>query len=227
MAFRNDLDAAHSRVSALEQELAETKAELEGKREKESQALVKVGSHALARSEAESPVANRWLGAPTLLGYTRTIEGDIPETAHTELVEKMRLVLGSVGSTTVLPGSLAWGAAASQNGLGPNVNIYVSYGSGRTKIRADQKLGNLAGGIFGGVGGGVGGGGLVAPIMTMLINPLIVPIAIGAWLGGTYWACRKLYRSRAAVHAGKLEDLLDELVEICERHIVMAADQES
>lgn len=219
MAFRSDLDAAHARVRALEQELAEAQAELEQHREKTQQALVPVGKQALARSEAQSDAANRWLGAPSTLAYSRTLEGDLPESAHTELVETMRKVLGMVGTTTVLPGSLAWACMPPHNGMGPSVNIYVSYGEGSTTIRVDRKLVNLAGGIFGGVGGGVGGGGLVLPLMSMIVSPLLAPVAVGAWLGGTYWVCRKLYRSRAEVHAKSLEELLDDLAEIAKKHI--------
>lgn len=227
MAYRDELDAAQARAEALEKQLTDARQELAlVKGEASSQALVqsgKTGDRALARSELESPASRRWLGAPTQLGFSRTLAGEIPETAHTELIEKIRMTVQNVGSTTVLPGSLAWGALVAQNQAGPNVNVYISYRDGQTNIRAEQKLGNLAGGIFGGVGGGVGGGGIAAPIMLSMVSPFLVPVGIGAWLGGTYWACRKLYKSRAEHHATRLERLVDELAEIAERHIEAAA----
>jgi hypothetical protein len=46
----------------------------------------------------------------------------------------------------------------------------------------------------------------------------LVPIALPLWLGGSYLACRSLFRSRARTRAERLDTLLDDLVETCERH---------
>jgi hypothetical protein len=108
--------------------------------------------------------------------------------------------------------------------MGPFVSVYITFRDGKTVIRADQRLGALAGGIFGGVGGGVGGGGIGGPIALGLINPLLVPIGLGIWLGGTYLACRSIYRGRVKRHAGRLQELVDELAAIAERRIAAATD---
>lgn len=220
MAYRDELEAAQSRVRSLERELADVSAVEEGK----SQALVKLGPTALARSEAESPSANAWLGAPIRLSYSRVVAGEIPETAHTELVERMRRAMGNVGAATVLPGSLAWTTIAQNNSFGPFVDVYITYRDGKTSIRAEQKLSTLAGSIFGGVGGGVGGGGIFAPIALAWVNPLLIPIGLVAWFGGTYWACRKLYCRSARKNARTLEELVVDLAEIAETHIERASD---
>lgn len=213
MAYRDELEAAQARIRALEQELADARGA------KPSQALVKAGRTALARTESDAPAARKWLGAPTMLVFTREVDGEIPKEAHTELVEHMRRTLNNVGAATVLPGSLAWTSMAQHNGIGPHVNVYVTYRDGKTTIRAEQKLGNLAGGIFGGVGGGVGGGGIMAPIALAWINPILVPVGLAVWLGGTYAACRKLYTRSARKHARTLETLADSLARIAEKYI--------
>jgi hypothetical protein len=213
VSYRDELDAAHARIEALETDLARAKRELAGR---ESTALEKVpaSEQALVRGDAGGPAAPRWLGAPVQLRFEREIDGEVPVDAHTEMVEKMRRAFGAAGATTVLPGSLAWSLTGAQNTLTPTVNIYVSARRGKTTITLEQRLGATAGAIFGGVGGGVGAGGVMLPIAAVIISPFAVPVAIGAWLGGMYVGCRKLYRSRAKFHAGRLEKLLDDLVEI-------------
>ena len=220
MTYRDDLDAAQARAVALESELAEARAHidrLEGK--SSSQALVKVGDQALATSREEYPTSSKWLGAPSSLKLVRELDGEVPDTAYSELVETIRRVLRNVGTVSVLTGSLAWSANTPGNGVGPFIDVYFTIRDGRTTIRIDERLGNLAGGIFGGIGAGVGVGGIMAPISTLWITPLLVPFAIPLWLGGTYFACRKLYRGRVKARAKKLTELLDELVDISERRI--------
>lgn len=225
MSYRDDLDASQARVTALEAELAEARAridQLEGK--PESQALVKVGEQALAASRTEHPGASKWLGAPTSIKLTRALAGEVPESAFAELIETIRRIVRNMGTVSVLPGSLAWSANSPGNGVGPFVDVYFAIRDGKTTIHIDEKLSNLAGGIFGGLGGGLGFGGMMAPISTIWIAPVLVPIAIPVWLGGVYAACRKLYRNRARARAGKMQTLLEELVEICERRIAEHAD---
>lgn len=219
MTYRDDLDAAQARVASLERELQQARAELD---ESKSTALVPVGHTALATTGEESTAATRWLGAPTKLELTRVIDGEIPDGAHTELVECIRVAMGNVGTTTVLPGSLAWAAIANQGGMGPFANIYITYRDGKTSVRADEKTGNLAGAIFGGIGGGVGGGGIMAPIAAAWITPLLLPITIPLWLGGTYWACRRFYKKGVAKRRVKLETLVDDLADIARKHIERA-----
>lgn len=228
MSYRDDLQASQARANALEQELAEARSkisELEG--DKKNEALVRVGTNALARGSAGSPSAKRWLGAPTRLEFARDVEGEVPETSYTELVEAIRAALGSVGAVSTLPGSLAWSATNASNGLGPFVSVYITIRDGQTVIRAEEKVGNLAGAIYGGVGGGVGGGALFVPISVAIISPWLLPVALPLWLGGTYAVCRKLFRGRVKSRAERLETLIDELVAIAEKHIARADDGDS
>lgn len=229
MSYRDDLDASQARVAALETELAEARAQidkLEGKAP--SQALVKVDDQALlATSRAAHPTSSKWLGAPASLKLERVLDGEIPESAYADLIEAIRHALRNVGTVSVLPGSLAWSANTPGNGVGPFVDVYFTIRDGQTTIHIDEKLGNLAGGIFGGVGAGVGIGGLMAPISTLWIAPILVPFAIPLWLGGTYVACRKLYRNRAKARVKKLDTLLERLVAISERRIAEHAQADS
>ena len=212
MAYRDELEAAQARVEALERELAQTKNDL---------ALVRTsGDTAIVRGNSGGQAAPRWLGGPLQLAFTREIDGEVPERAYTELVEAVRIAIGNAGTTTVLPGSLAWSSQVPANSLVPSVSVYVTARRGRTTIRAEQKLGQLAGVIYGAIGGGVGGGAIVAPIAaTAVVAPLLAPVAALVWLGGTFAACRRLYRSRSKQHAARLERLVDELAAIADRYL--------
>jgi hypothetical protein len=224
MTYRDDLDAAQARIASLERDLADERGKNQALVKSDSNALAGVDSTALERAAAGNEAARKWLGAPTKLELERILAGELPETAHTELVEAMRRTLGTVGATTVLPGSLAWTTNAQNNSIGPFANIYVTVRDGKTSIRADEKLGAMAGAIFGGVGGGVGGGGILVPIAAALISPVLVPITIPLWLGGIYFGCRKLFRGSATKKAVRLDTLLDDLAEIAQRHIDEAAE---
>jgi hypothetical protein len=218
VSYRDELDAAHARIAALETDLARTQRELT---EAKGGALVKVsgGDQALVRGNAGGQAAPRWLGAPAQLRFERELDGECPADAHTEMIELMRRAFGVAGTTTVLPGSLAWSIAGGQNNLTPTVNIYVTARRGKTKLTLEQRLGQTIGAIYGGVGGGVGGGGVALPIAAAMLSPFAVPVALVAWFGGTYALCRRLYRGRAQVHATRLEKLLGELTEIAAEHI--------
>ncbi len=222
MSYRDELDAAHARIQALEQDLARQKQALDAAQGKQL-ALVPSGGQALMRGNAGGVQAPRWLGAPAQLAFERSLDGEVPAEAYTEMIERMRRAFGTAGTTTVLPGSLAWSLMGSSNSLTPTVNIYVSSRDGRTTIRLEQKLTATIGAIYGGVGGGVGGGGIVLPISAALLSPFAVPVALAVWLGGTYVACRRLFRRRARVHADRLELLLDQLAEVAAAHIARAA----
>jgi hypothetical protein len=225
MPYRDELEAAHARIASLETELAEERAKSQALVKREPSTPAKGRGTSLDRGAAGPEAAQRYLGAPNRLEFERVLDGELPEEAHTELVEHIRRSVGTVGATTVLPGSLAWTANAPNNGMGPFANIYFTSRKGKTTIRAEEKLGNLAGGIFGGVGGGVGGSGIILPIATAWINPLLAAVAIPAWLGSIYWGCRKLYKGSAKKHAERLETLLDELTEIAQRYIDEAANE--
>ncbi|MCB9564161.1 MAG: hypothetical protein H6708_27540 [Kofleriaceae bacterium] len=226
MSYRDELDAAHARVAALEVELERTRAERDEARgiRPATTALVPTGGEqALVRGTPAGAAAPRWLGGPAQVAFQREVVGDLPESSHTELIECMRQALGTVGTTTVLPGSLAWTTNAPSNSLMAIVSVYMTSRDGHVKIRAEQRLGPLIGAIYGGVGGGVGGGGLVLPVAVAMVNPVLVPVALAGWLGATYMACRRLFRSRARKHANRLDKLVDDLAEITARHIARTA----
>ena len=207
VTYRDDADAALARADALEKELAAAKAEIDELKGRRSEALTRVGSQALARQ-----TATRWLGGPTRLALSRTIDGELPEEAYSDLVGRCTMLLGQIGNVSVLKGSLSW---TSTIGSGNMISVFVTSRDKQTTIRIDENLGRVVGGVFGGVGGGVGGGGISLPILLATQTmPFLAPITIAGWLGGVYVLCRRIYRGVAQRHSERLYDLLEQLVEV-------------
>ncbi len=220
MTYRDELDAAHARIQALEQDVKRTERERDEARSGgRALATIPAGAAALVRGDAGGKQAPRWLGAPVQLAFERVLDGEVPASAYTEMIERMRRAFGSAGTTTVLPGSLAWSLSGGSNTLTPVVNIYVTSRDAQSRITLEQKLGATVGAIYGGIGGGVGGGGVALPLAAALVSPFAVPVAIAVWLGGTYAVCRRLFRKRAHVHAERLDKLMDDLATVASVHI--------
>lgn len=230
VTYRDELEAAQSRADALERELSDARdkiASLEGKktgavREGNETALAIRGPGALERVGS-----HRWMGSPMRLELDYVLEGEMPESGYTELVEVVRKAFGNVGQVTLLPGSLTWSSTPTQGStINPYVTLYVTVRDRRTRIVLEERLGMLAGGIYGGIGGGIGGGGIMLPIAVAWANPVLLAFSLPAWIGGISYLCFKMYRSQARKRAARFERLADRLVEIAERHIAAAEENE-
>jgi hypothetical protein len=207
MSYRDDTEAAHARVAALEEELARTRAELAALKGDQKHALVVASATAMQQVPRQRAAA-RWLGAPTVLVFSETIDVEIGEALYSKLVEHMRRELGSgqVSSfkDTVTFSTFSRGAT--------DVSIDITSGGGRTTIRAEERLGRVAGGLFGGIGGGAGGGGM-GPIIVgaSAVAPALVPLAVAGWLGTVFVVSRFSYRAIARRRARRLQRIVNEL----------------
>ena len=218
MTYRDDLDAAHERIGALERELAEARRELG-----ESQALARVERHELARAES-GRAATRWLGAPTQLRFERVLDVVAPESCYLEIVQYLERQFGIGGRTSTLPGRLEWVTTPPSNGTGPFVTATVTVVRGATTIRVEERTGNVAGVVFGGIGGGVGGGALMAPGALFIVNPLLGALAVSAWLGGVYFGCRRIYARSMRKRARRADEAVHDIAEIVEAAASVEAD---
>jgi hypothetical protein len=219
VVYRDDLEAAQARIADLERQLALVRAELEASREQRSQALVLAERGALAArgDTRERSPATRWLGAPVRLAFSRRVSGELPTSAHIEIIELVRERVGEVGAVSQLEGSLAWTTTANQRGVGPFITVTVTSRDGATAIRVEERLGNLAGAVYGGIGGGVGGGALGLPIMAAVFLGPVGALAIPAWLGGWWLGVRAIYRRAARQRAERLQALTEELAAVVDR----------
>jgi uncharacterized membrane protein len=148
---------------------------------------------------------NPLIGGPTKILFERVVEGELPETEYSALVEEIRRVVGQVGMVSQLGRSFSWSTArglASRRDL----EVAVSVRGGRTRIAVQESLGQLAGAVFGGIGGGMGGGGM-GPIMGGSVIGVIVPL----WLGATFLTARTVYSRTSRKRERELELLADRL----------------
>lgn len=221
MSYRDELDAAQRRADALERQLAETRQEL-ALVKRDAPGLVRGGQDALDRAAPPATASRRWLGAPLALSFERVVEGELPESAYGEIVDAIHMHLGQTGTFTTIKGSFSWNSLGSQKNTLAFTNVYISSRRGKTTVRVEQQLGNLAGALYGGVGGGVGGGAIMAPLAPVFFAPWLVAITVPAWLAGWYWGLRRMYRGSARKRAIKLEKLIDELVEVATQCIAEA-----
>ena len=167
-----------------------------------------------APATVQPPIrTNRWIGGPTMISIERVVDGEVPESEYSVMVDETRSMLKNVGQVSQLGRSFSWTASpgASQRKL----EIVVSVRGGRTRITIQESLAPLIGGIFGGIGGGMGGGG-IGPIIGIFVGALHIPgAAIGAiiplWLATTYMTARTVYHQVSRRRLRLLEGVADRL----------------
>ena len=117
-----------------------------------------------AASDLDTRVTDRqpsaFLGAPTALVLERTIEGELPADEYEALVLEIQRELGGVGSASTFGRSLQWTMRGvdRRRVSSRTVQVTVTPRNGRTTIRIEEPVGQLAGGLFGGLMGGLGAG---------------------------------------------------------------------
>ncbi|HEY2744126.1 MAG TPA: hypothetical protein VGL86_05875 [Polyangia bacterium] len=210
MSYRDDIEAAHARVAALEEELARTRAELAALKGDQKQALVLASATAIELAPRQRSAA-RWLGAPTVLVFTETIDGAIGDEVYSKMLEHLRREFGRAQASS-FKDTVTFSTLSHR---GKDVSIDVTSTGGRTTIRAEERLGPIAGGIFGGFGGAVGGGGMAGVVAaTAAVAPALIPVAIVGWVGGLFVVSRFSYRAVARRRARRLQRLVAELAAI-------------
>jgi hypothetical protein len=160
------------------------------------------------------PRHNAFLGAPHILQFERVIEGEVPESEYPELVEEIRTTIGTIGEIDTLARSLTWRTPTAQGTR--QVSVTVRPRAGRTTIRIQERLGNLAGGLYGGImGGGGGGGGSVVLGIGIGVEgaPLVALCLAGLVLGGSYALARVIFTANVKSKTAELTGLIDRLAQ--------------
>jgi serine/threonine protein kinase len=189
-----------------------------------------------SRLPQSAPEFRGFLGAPTRLVVERVVDGVVPPEDYDFLLEEIRVALGRVGYAARAGSSLYWTARkpkepmqgldlgniweTMQSEEAPDILVRLVTRQQQTRIRIEQRLGDMAGGVFGGVWGGVGGGaggGFLAIVLGATAAPFEIAIAGAlAIVGGGYALSRTIYRTAVRAKLRTLEDLADRLAEHCE-----------
>ncbi|MGH7676023.1 MAG: hypothetical protein ACREMV_12195, partial [Gemmatimonadales bacterium] len=185
-----------------------------------------LGPTAGATAAAPEPVrANPWIGGPTRIAIERIVDGELPDTEYSVMVDETRRVLRNVGQVSQLGRSFSW--SASPGATERSLEIVVSVRGGRTRITIQENLRPLVGQMFGGIGGGMGGGGM-GPIIGILIGglnltPLILVGVVPLWLATTYATARTAYGRTTRRRVRELEGLADRLANLARELIPVRA----
>ena len=162
--------------------------------------------------------ASPFLGAPTTLVLERTIDGEVPAEEYEAIVLEIQRELGGVGSVSTLGKSLVW---TMQRSHGPRartstVQVTMTPRSGRTSIRMEEQLGQLAGGLFGGLMGGLGAGtsGFAMGIGMGVFDSASITVAIIAGMvSGSYVLARTIFGRVVTGRGERLQRLMSRLAE--------------
>ena len=148
---------------------------------------------------------NVFLGTATRIVVEATIEGEMPERDYDLVLDIIRREIGEVGQIGSVGRTFSW-SVSNQN---RKLQISVMPRGGRTIVRIDEQLSNIAGGVFGGIMGG-GGGGFGGAVMGMVAGGTHRPLlGLAAWLAtiATSFGAARITLGRIA--KGKREKLTE------------------
>lgn len=174
---------------------------------------------AVRRAASEMELGTRpagWIsklaGAPTRVVLERTLPTSLDAAALEATIPTIQAAADAPGSANLVGRTLTWRAQ------GPNaareLQVMITSRDDGTRIRIEERYGNLAGGLFGGVVGGAGGGvgfgvgiGVGAAIgsTAMMVG---FPVAV---LGMAYFGSRAVFSGIVEKRRGVLTRLMADL----------------
>ena len=161
----------------------------------------------------ESTAWSTFLGAELSVTRETSLPGEVPEGRFEDLLGVLQATVRDSGHPSLLGKTLTWQGGSPDNTR--KLRVLLSARGGRTTLRGEENLSQLAGGLFGGIGGGVGAGigfGVGVPLGVALGSAAAVVFPV-AWLGITYLGVRKLYESIVRRRRRVVDELFHRLLE--------------
>jgi hypothetical protein len=159
---------------------------------------------------AGAGVAERWLGAPMLIAAERVVGGVVSESAHDEIIDEVQATFSAEGEAVTRGVSLTWRVEKPVLGKRRAIQVRVTSKGGQTRVRIEERVGELALTLYSSilVGGGIGG---IATILALglgwLGHGLESGLLSAVWLGGMYPLTRWIFRLVARSKRAELEAL--------------------
>lgn len=142
------------------------------------------------------------------------LEGELPDIGFERILAAVQLVSKDHGQPALLGRTLTWRAESANKTR--TIQMVVSVRDGRTLIRFEENLGQLAAGLFGGTvgGGGVGFGiGLGLPFAVEVLGSGLFAVAAPfAAMGLSYVVARAIYRNIVARRSRAADEIFDRAV---------------
>lgn len=153
---------------------------------------------------------NRFLGAATVLNFERTVDGTLSPDETSEVLSRIRRVMGRQGEAQEIGGALEWSA----KGESGERHVSVATRDGKTTIRTAANLGNAAVltylpmGVLGSLLTVIGlitfvrDGSVAGLVMLFTILPILYPIL------------RTVFTKVSKGEAAKLQRVVDDLARL-------------
>lgn len=158
------------------------------------------------------------LGAPLTLKYDRILTGELPQGGFEALIPEIQDAAEGYGQPSLVGHTLTWQSTSPNSER--TLQVTVSSGSGRVRIRIEERSSQLAAQLFGGFMGGMGGGVGLGVGLGVGIGALQSALFAVAWpvgvISGSFVLARTFYRSSVRRRQRVLRDLLDRLTETVE-----------
>ena len=156
---------------------------------------------------------SRLAGAPMQCVHEAEVQGQLSPNDFDVIAQTIRTLMGEAGTVTALGRTLSWSLGGLQNQR--RVHVSVTAAGGKTQIRAEERLGQLAGGVFGGIVGG-GGAGLGTASIGITQGAMHAPgsfsvIVLCGVVGAAYGLARTIFSQTAQTRASQLEKLVSTL----------------
>ena len=167
----------------------------------------------LGTSPADSGFWAKVVGDELMLQRETTVPGELNQDGFERVASVIQIGTKEHGQPSLLGRSLTWRAETPSKTR--TVQITVTSRDGKTHIRAEENLHQLAGGLFGGgvAGGGVGiGVGVGLPLGLGLGSALLataIPLGV---LGLSYIGAREIYRTVTNKRRVAMGDLFDKIL---------------
>jgi serine/threonine-protein kinase len=127
----------------------------------------------------DRPILTPLFAAPFRLQEETDVDGEISLADYEIIVETIRTTLGDEGAVSSFGRSLTWSSRVVSR-KGRNVSVTLSPRGGRTRIRIDERLGQLAGGLYGGIVGGTASLAVMAATTVFHATHAILPTVAAA-----------------------------------------------
>lgn len=176
--------------------------------------LVRQAARDLSTRQAQASAP--WAGAPRRILLEEEFDFELTEEIWESMVGEIQRTLGGIGFASRVGRTRSW--IVSQTGRrGPTsraVSITASTQKGKTVVRIDEELSQMAGALFGGIMGGLGGGttGIWMGIgMGVLHSPVAAALMVLSAVASSYTLARHLFIKAYRKRSLELSELLTRL----------------
>lgn len=168
---------------------------------------------------------SRFLGAPSTLRLERTIDGEISPDEYEAIVLEIQRTVGGMGAASTLGRTLQWTSAGTgrRRLSGRMVQVTLTPKNGRTSIRIEEPVSQVARALFAVSMGAIGmgmmplvsvGGGYLGTALAGPTAAVGAAVATGAaFLGTTYLFARTVFNKIVSSRGDTLQTLMSRLAE--------------